>query len=196
MLENRVIGIVAGVLALSAIIPYTISIFRRKTVPNRATWFIWALCGGLIAGSYDAVGATDSRWVPWAYAVGPFLVFLLSIRYGEGGWTLSDKVCLAGVLLSVAIWVGFKTPLVVLLMNLFMDFMGLIPTLRKSWCKPETEDRLAWTISVVANTINLFAVEEWTFAIATFPVYTVIGCSAVTFTLYFRRKKPEAQPPA
>jgi len=36
------LGIIAGIISVFAFFPYVISIFKRKTIPNRITWWIWS----------------------------------------------------------------------------------------------------------------------------------------------------------
>src|SRR6185295_20064326 len=95
------IGIIAGIIALSGYIPYIISILRGKTKPNRATWFIWAMIGGLLAISYAAAGDPKAIWLPIGYFLGPFVTAILSIRYGYSVWSKLDTICVIAALLSL-----------------------------------------------------------------------------------------------
>src|SRR5690242_6850853 len=84
---SELVGQVAGALALAGFAPYVVSILRRRTVPNRATWIIWTVVGGMLCASYYAAVARGSIWVPVGYVVGPLVTALLALRYGEGGWS-------------------------------------------------------------------------------------------------------------
>ena len=95
----------------------------------------------------------------------------LSFRYGEGGWTLFDKFCLAGAGLGMGIWWFLDAPLLALWVSIVVDLFGAFPTLRKSWVDPESEDFLSWVLFLVSNTVNLFAISEWNLAQASYPVY-------------------------
>ncbi len=184
MINGAFLGIVAGVLSFSAYALYIFTTLQGKTRPNRATWWILTLVGTMIATSYYAGGARDTMWVALSYVLGPAIIAILSLKYGEGKWERLDQLCLAGALISAVIWYFSKSALVVLLVNILMDFLALIPTIKKSYLRPEGEDRIAWTLESLAGVFNLFAIERWTFAIAFYPLYLLALNIVITFLLY------------
>ena len=184
---TAVAGKVAGIISLVAFIPYILAILRGETKPNRATWWIWTVIGLMLGASYYSSGANHTIWVPVSYIIGPFAVAILSIKYGEGGWTRFDRSCLLGAGVSVVLWWMFSSPLIALLIGLFIDLMGALPTIRKAYHKPESEDRTAWTLFFAGSTANLFAVESWTFAIAVYPIYMFFGNGLITAFIFVRR---------
>lgn len=185
---TAVVGKVAGIVSLVAFIPYILAILWGETKPNRATWWIWAVVGLMLGASYYSSGANHTIWVPVSYIIGPFVTAILSIKYGVGGWTRFDRNCLLGAGVSAVLWWMFNSPLTVLLINLFIDSMGALPTIRKVYHEPESEDSTAWVLSFVANTINLFAVERWTFKIAIYPMYMFTTCGLLTALIFIKRK--------
>lgn len=180
-------GRVAGIVSLAAFVPYILAILRGETRPNRATWWIWTVVGFMLGASYYSSGANHTVWVPMSYTIGPLATAILSLKYGEGGWTRFDRSCLLGAGVSAVLWWIFSSPLIALLINLFIDFMGALPTIRKSYHEPEKEDRTAWALFFTGNTANLFAVETWTFAISVYPIYMFIGSGLITTLIFIRR---------
>jgi hypothetical protein len=73
----------------------------------------------------------------------------------------------------------FNSSIVALVTTLFVDFAGALPTIRKAYRAPETEDRVAWALFISGNTVNLFAVEAWSFAIAVYPVYMFLASGTI-----------------
>ncbi|MEW6035722.1 MAG: hypothetical protein AB1529_03860 [Candidatus Micrarchaeota archaeon] len=177
------LGLIAGAIGFLAFAPYIKSILAKKTTPNRATWLIWAVLGIIIAASYYSAGARESAWVPIAYAVGLVFVAGLSLRYGEGGWTPLDLFCLAGAAIGLLLWALTSEPLFALYLTIAVDALGGVPTLKKAHERPESEDRLTWLMFLAANTLNLFAIGEWTVAIASYPVYVFILSLAMSALL-------------
>ena len=167
-------GVLAGIIGFVAFIPYIKSTLERTTVPNRATWVIWAVLGIIIAASYYSAGARDTAWTPTAYAIGILIVAALSFRYGEGGFGLFDVACLIGAGTGLALWLLTKDPALALYLTIIVDAIGSLPTIKKAYERPGTEDRTAWALFFAANIINLFAIREWTLAIASYPVYVLI----------------------
>ena len=96
-----VAGKLAGIISLSAYGPYILSILRKETKPNRASWIIWAIVSTIIALSYREAGASYAFLAPVGYVIGSTIVFILSIRYGVGGWTPFDRKCLIGAAISL-----------------------------------------------------------------------------------------------
>ena len=185
---SELAGRTAGLLALAAFVPYILSILRGGTRPNRATWWIWTIVGLLLGSSYYASGAQHTMWVPISYIIGPLVAAVLSLRYGEGGWTAFDRRCIFVALLSLPLWWFFQSPLIALLMNLFIDFLGALPTIRKSYFEPEGEDRLAWALFFAGNVANLFAIEGLTFVIVVYPAYMFLASGTITFLVLRPRK--------
>jgi len=166
----KLLGIIAGILSIIGYVPYIISILQGKTQPNRATWFIWTVVGGLLAFSYAAEGDPQTIWLPLGYFFGPFITALLSLRYGYAVWTRFDTICLTVALVSIIPWILSDNATFTLLVNVLIDMSGALPTLVKTYREPETEDLLAWFIFFVANTIQLFALSYWNIA-AVYPIY-------------------------
>ncbi|MDP3725980.1 MAG: hypothetical protein Q8R36_02160 [bacterium] len=186
---TAVAGKIAGIVCVIAYYPYIRAILRGETTPNRATWWIWTVVGFMLGASYFSSGANHTIWVPVVFIIGPLAVAILSIKYGEGGWTRFDRRCLLGAGVSLVLWWIFSSPLIALLINLFIDFMGVLPTIRKAYHKPESENRTAWTLFFAGNTVNLFAVESWTFAISVYPIYMFLGSGLLVAFLFIRRNR-------
>ena len=161
-----VLGIIAGLIALSAYLVYVISIFRGGSKPNRATWWIWSFMGLILALSYQFSGASNTIWVPYVEFLGPLIIAILSIKYGEGGLdNKTDLICLLGATISIILWIIFKNPVVALITNLAVDSFAIVPTIKKSYLRPEGEDFWAWFGTGLADSLNMFAVERFSFAI-------------------------------
>lgn len=184
-----IFGIVAGLIALLAYVVYVISIFRGGSKPNRATWWIWAFMGLVLALSYDLSGAENTIWVPYVEFLGPFTIALLSLKYGEGGLdNRTDVICIIGAVTSIILWAIFKNPVVALVTNLITDSFAIIPTIKKSYLRPEGEDFWAWFGTGVADSLNMFAVERFTFAILVYPIYMLVSDLIIIFILLLKKK--------
>ena len=191
---EQIVGIAAGIFGFIAFLLYYLSIIQGKTRPNRATWFILTIVGVLIATSYYASGARETLWVPISYTLGPLIAFFLSFRYGEGGWTFFDRLCLVGCVVSVVLWKIAETPEVTLFFNILIDFFGILPTLKKAYLDPSSEDKLAWSVTSFSNFLNILAVSTWSFVIGFYPVYMFLVNGLVTVFLFFRKGKKGVAP--
>ncbi len=186
---RMILGIFAGSIAFIAYIVYIISTLRGKTKPNRATWWIWAFMGLILALSYKLSGANNTVWVPYVEFLGPFIIALLSIKYGEGGLKNKiDIICLIGAIASIILWIIFNNPVVALVTNLAIDSFALIPTIKKSYLRPEGEDFWAWFGTGIADSLNMLAVEKFSFAILLYPIYMFVSDFIIIVILFFRKK--------
>lgn len=181
-------GRVAGFFSLAAFVPYILSTLRGRTKPNRATWWIWTVVGSLLAASYYASGARHTLWVAVSYVLGPLITAILSLKFGVGGYTRFDRGCLLGAGLGALLWWAFSSPLIALLINLGIDFLGALPTISKAYSEPRSEDPLAWSLFLLGNSLNLLAIERWRFSIAIYPVYMFLLSALVLLLLTSRRK--------
>lgn len=186
---QEIAGIVAGILSLVGYIPYVYAILKGETKPNKATWIIWTIVGGLLAFSYLAEQGLSSSWLPLGYFVGPLIVAVLSFWYGYSQWTRVDVICIAAAGISIIPWILSDNASLTLLINVFIDSVGAIPTLIKTYHEPETEDFNAWLIFFIANTIQLFAITTMNLAVI-YPIYLfLLAGSLVLFILKGKFKK-------
>ncbi len=180
------LGIVAGIISVAGFVPYIAAVLSKQTRPNRATWWIWTVVGGVLFGGYVASGNWSSAWVPLSYTVGPLIVSILSIKRGEGGWEPFDRKCLAASLIGLVLWGVSGAPLFAMVINMGVDFAGALPTIRKTYRNPQSEDKTAWTIFLISNGLNCFAVTSWKEPSVMLPVY-YFAMTAVITVLCFRR---------
>lgn len=171
---RAVFGILAGVLSLLAFVPYIRSIYRGETRPNRATWWVWTVCNGVLFASYYASGERRSAWVPLSYMAASFVVALLSFKRGEGGLSRFDQGCALASAVGIALWAASGSPLTALMINIGVDLAGALPTMRKTYLDPRSESLSAWLIFLVANLVNLLAVDAWTEPSVALPIYYVV----------------------
>lgn len=168
-------GLLAGLLTMVAYGPYLLSTIKGKTKPNRATWWILVVVGVMLASSYYALGAHSTLWVPLSYIIGPLVIASLSIKFGEGGLSKLDIICLIGAFSGFILWWIFANPLIALIINLIIDFLGLIPTIKKSYLRPHTEDEISWVLWFAGSFLNLMAMDIWSVSLFIYPIYMVIG---------------------
>ncbi len=190
----QTLGLASGILLISGFIPYIVEVVKKKTTPSRMSWFIWSLSTATILFSVLGTGTTEAIWVPIADAVGCFLIFALSLHFGVGGWSRTDKISLAICLGSLLTWWLTGNALLALIMNLCVYVSGYIPTIKKALKKPQSESRAAWTIFFLGVLLNLFTVFIGTdtgFAVWLYPVTLVVVVGTLLAILYL--KKPSTK---
>ena len=189
-MNQELIGLVAGALAFLQLFPYVISILRGHTKPERATYGIWSLVNIIIVASYIASGAETTIWVGIAYMFSQMLVFGLSFKYGVGGVNALDRICLMLALVGAVIWVATSNPMLALYFCLFVKLIGLIPTLRKVYYRPDTENTASWVMCAIASVLNMFALVSFAPEIALLPVYGLLGDGVMALMVLFPKVRP------
>lgn len=184
-------SLVAGFVSIGAYALYIISVFQGKTKPSRSTWWILTLVGLLILLSSYSIGARESMWIQVCYVVGPLIIAFQSLKYGYGGKLLPlDKVCLAGATICILIWIIFNSPFVVFLGSIIVDFIGLIPTIKKSYTDPDEEDPTAWSIETIASILNAIGITLWFTATDKswiYALYLLVVNGGITLILLYRK---------
>jgi hypothetical protein len=99
-----VIGVAAGLVGLLGFVPYGLSVYRGATQPSIASWVIWAVRGSVLSASYFYAGSASAWWLTGSYAVGPFVILLLSLRVGRFSWDRLDSLYIGGAVFGLGWW--------------------------------------------------------------------------------------------
>ena len=185
----ELLGLISGVFLISGYFPYIYEVLRKTTVPNRASWFIWSLSTAIILFGVHETGTTEAIWVPIADAVGCFVIFIFSLRWGIGGWSATDKLSLSIVLASLLVLFFTGSALIALLMNLCIYVSGYIPTIQKVRKYKNSESKIAWSLFFIGVVLNLITVaigNDSGWEVWLYPVVLVLTVG----TLYFFMMRP------
>lgn len=151
------IGAIAGCIALFQIIPYVVSILRGHTKPERTSYLIWLIVDVVGVLSYIYAGATTTIWTGIVFCLTALLIFILSLKYGVGGFSKFDIGCFLLALVGIGVWIVSKDAILALYFITLVNFIGYLPTIKKVYFLPKTENTLSWTLAALASTLNLFA---------------------------------------
>lgn len=151
------IGLVAAVLEIAQSIPYYISILKGNTRPQRASYGIWLAVELIGVSSYIASGATTTKWVPIISTFNSLMVFSLSLKYGMGGTSKLDFFSLGLAGLAITLWVSTDNPALAVYMSLLAGCVGYVPTIKKAYIWPKTENTLSWAMYAGATGLNILA---------------------------------------
>lgn len=182
-----ILGVLAGVASLLFAIPYNISILKKETKPNMASWIIWNITNIILFASYFSVGARSTIFVPLVYLLNGFITLALSFKYGIFSWSKLEYASLGVAALALLGWFATKNPLVALLLVILMDVSAYIPTIKKIFIYPKSESQLAWFGCFLGSLINFAAIDSLSFGIVIYPVIVLIMNSYTFVLIYFKR---------
>jgi hypothetical protein len=156
--------------------PYLRSIIvTKETKPNQVSWLIWSCIGLTNLFTYVSAGAGESVWFALASAINTTAIFLLSLKYGEKKWSPTDIASLALASIGIIIWKISGSATLGLIASLTIEGLGTVPTAKKLWHDPWSENLTGWCIGLTASVLNIFAVEHWNLATIAFTTYNILG---------------------
>lgn len=170
---------------------YAYNKVKGKTEPNRVTWFLWALAP-LIAFSAelgDHVGLQSL--MTFMVGFGPLLVFLASFINRKAYWKITrlDIACAILSIIALVMWKITRVGTVAIWLSIAADFLAGVPTLIKSYRRPETEHSGVFRNGALSAGITLLTIKHWAFASYGFPVYILLICLVLYVFITFELGK-------
>lgn len=183
------LGIAAGVINTIGLLPYLRDIFRHKTKPERATWWIWLVLNFIALSAQWAAGATWSLGLTVGQIVAVGFIAILSITHGFGTFRAKHYISLLIAAAGIGLWKLTNDPLVALVVVVAIDFMAFWLTIVKTWHAPRTETLSAWVFATVAGACGVVAVGDYgDVTKMIYPFYILIGNSFLVWVIVYRRK--------
>ena len=189
MMETKmIIAIVAAILAFIGNVPYLIDVIKQKVKPHPYTWFVWTIVSCIVFFGQLAKGAGVGAIPTAAAEIFTIIIFLFSLRYGFKHITRTDTFFLIIALLGIIPWVLTKDPTVSVIIAVAIDFVGFMPTLRKTWQQPKTEAPLLYGMNVLRHILMLLSLQAYNVATMLHSIAMIITNSAMTAFIIIPRK--------
>lgn len=182
---SLILIIFSSLLAFASYIVYIEAILKGKAKPHRTTRFCTLLITVLATASLFAQGSTTAIWLSGVFAVGSLIIFILSFRYGMGGWAMTDIICMCISILGIALWKLTTNPVYALFASIGADLAGQVPMLIKTYHFPDTEVWTFYFLDVVAAIFSLIASHQLVLNEFLFPLY-IVGIDGITILLILR----------
>ncbi len=169
---HLVLGIISGVLAAIAVIPYIKDILHGSTRPNIVSWALWV---GLLLISILAqisAGASWSLIFLIGDLIGTSIILILCLTgygYTEYGWV--EWTCLTLAIIAIVSWQITHQPLLAIGFAILADLMASTPTVVKAHKDPWSEHPTQWMIICVASGLGIASTTISNPANIIFPAY-------------------------
>lgn len=187
-----IIAIIAAVLAFIGNVPYLIDVIKQKVKPHPYTWFVWTIVSCIVFFGQLAKGAGVGAIPTAAAEIFTIIIFLFSLRYGFKHITRTDTFFLIIALLGIIPWILTKDPTISVIIAVSIDFIGFIPTLRKTWQQPKTEAPLLYGMNVLRHILMLFSLQAYNIATTLHSIAMIITNSAMTAFIVIPRKNTKS----
>jgi hypothetical protein len=184
-----ILGVLSGVINAVGYIPYIRDVIKRKTKPDQASWLIWNVLGAIAFFSQLAQGADNSLWMSGVQMFGIFLIFILALKYGSGGFTKKDIYALVFAAFGLIGWYVTNDPTIALFIAIGINAIGAYLTMIKAYKKPDSETRIAWIFGTVASFLAILSVGSMDIILISYPLYIFISNTAIITAMVLGDKR-------
>ncbi len=170
-------------------ISYMIETVKGRTKPNKITWFMWSIAP--MIASYAAIKDGVGLVIIPVFLAGfnPFLIFLLSFINKNAYWKLErfDYICGLLSLVALVIYITTRDVTLTIIFSILSDLFAGIPTLVKSWKRPETENYKVFLFSSISILISFLSIQLWSFNELSFSIYLILMNTAILFAIFKKK---------
>jgi hypothetical protein len=151
----------ATVITVGAVLPYVRDILKGTTKPNIVSWITWTM----ITGIATAAEIAGHQYVTAIFTAAAMLetasVVAFGLRYGYVKYTRFDVVCQIGAIVGLILWQLFNSPSIGVVASVIIDFIGVLPTVRHSWHRPNEETWSTFALSAVGGVFGVLALTSY-----------------------------------
>lgn len=183
------LGVMALVLNIAGYVPYIRDILRGIVKPQRITWGIWTILTTIAAVNQIKNGGGFSSYFFVSTCVLVAATFLLSLKFGMGGASRLDKVCLGLALALFVYWATVHDTRLSTLIAVIIDGIGALPTVVKTYHHPQTETYPQWVLAGIGGLLTMLAVPRLDWVLLVYPAYVFVMNGAIVGTKYLRDKQ-------
>lgn len=185
---KNLLSIVAVALTFIGYFPYIKSIIKKQTKPHFYSWLVWTLDGLIIFGLQFTNGAGSGSYVVLSATLLSAIVLILTmLDKNKNKPTRSDTIFLILALIALGLWLLAKQPLLSAILIMTVDVFGFIPTIRKSWINPYSENISFYIINTIRFAFAFCALSEYSIITVLYPLVWLINNGAFVGMLVFRR---------
>ena len=166
--------ITSSILALISPLTYVYAILKGQAKPHRTTRLVLLLITSLTTISLFPQQDRGAIYLAAVSTLQSVIIFILSLKYGMGGYAKSDLTCLGIALLGIILWQVTQNPILGLYSAILADFTGMIPALVKTFYKPETESWYFYGLDVGAALFSTLAINSETLSSYAYPLYILL----------------------
>lgn len=187
------IAIIAALLAIVGNVPYLRDIMKGRVQPHPYTWLVWSLVSCIIFFGQLAKGAGVGAIPTAASEVFTIIIFFFSLKYGFKNIRKIDTVFFIIALLGIIPWILTKDPTVSVIIAVGIDLVAFIPTMRKTWARPETETPILYGMNVLRHILMLFSLQAYNIATTLHSIVMITTNTFMTMIIFkfFSRKTHE-----
>jgi hypothetical protein len=184
-----VLALIAIVMTVTGYFYYFKDIFAGKTKPHAFTWLVWAFLTAIAYVGQVSDNAGAGAWITLVTAIASFIICFLALKKGEKDITRSDWISLLGAGFALLLWFLTSNPLYAIILITLIDFLGFLPTIRKSISKPFEETLITYLLSGLKFVIAIAAIDHYSLITTLYPASLVFANLLFVILLIVKRKQ-------
>ena len=180
-------AVIAALLAIAGNVPYLWDILKGKVKPHPYTWLVWTIVSAIVVFGQIAKGAGIGALPTAASEIFTLIIFLFSLKYGFRGITKTDTAFLVCALLGVGLWIFTNNPTLSVVIDVSIDLVAFVPTLRKTWKYPSTETPILFGTNVLRHILALLSLQAYNIATTLHSIAMIITNTLMTIFILVRK---------
>lgn len=181
-----IIGSIFGILSYSV---YIYSVKKDNKTPHPLTFGLITISNLTVITTYLLANQTTTAISLTGFALGSLILFILSLKQRKLTTKETNTLFLA-ILAAIVVNVYSNIYINVSILSILAIY-GAIPTLRKSYIKPDSECLLAWILGLISSLsalITLGPVPSWNITEAILPlIYFLNNLLVIICIIYLSR---------
>ncbi|CAN5134041.1 hypothetical protein BH11PAT1_BH11PAT1_6590 [soil metagenome] len=188
-----ILAVLASIMALIGNLPYLLDVIKGKIKPHPYTWFIWSIVSAITFFGGVAKGAGIGA-LPTGIAEGfTIIIFFFSLKNGFSNVTRTDTYFLIAALSGLIPWILTKDPTISVIVAVGIDLIAFVPTFRKTWQDPKTENPILFIMNVTRHGLTLLSLSTYNIATMLHSIAMIITNSCMTFIIFTRKKHSKSK---
>lgn len=184
---KETVAIIAAFLAMIGNVPYLTDVIRGRVKPHAYTWFVWTIVSAITFLGQLAKGAGVGALPAAVSEIFTICIFLFSLKYGFRAVIKADTYFLLLALAGVILWIMTKDPTGSVVIAVAIDLIAFVPTLRKAWENPKTENAMLYGMNVLRHILTLFSLQAYSIATTLHSIAMIGANSLMTGFLITKR---------
>lgn len=184
---QTVLVLLSSIFILASYSIYEWAMVKGRAKPHRTTRLVLLIITAL---GFSSLFAQNDRVVAiflGICAIQSLVMFLMSFKWGMGGWAKTDIVCLMIALVGIVLWKVTSNPVLGLYGAVGADLAGMIPALIKTYRLPDTEYSPTYIFDLIAITLTALAIRNGGFNEYLYPAY-LLAVNALMLVFILRPK--------
>ena len=175
MINEKFVFLAFAVGMIGAVV-YIKSILAGRVKPNVVTWLLWATAPMLAFAAQVSEGAGLRAVHTFSTAFGPLIIVIAALikRNAFAKIKKSDYVFGVISIVGLILWYITGEGVLAIVFAILADGFAALPTIRKLYREPETENGAIFGFGIVAALITLLTINMWTFEQYGFSLYILI----------------------